>query len=569
MLMTGLARAATLFCASGVFAGVLGFAAFDRARMVELFTWGGFYFILASFVLWAVTMLRRSRLACGWSGLWREHGVAALLALALVGCAFLASPPAFRILFDEANLAGIAMGMYEERSVAIPENGYFAGGVYTGVTRVLDKRPLTFPFLMYAADALFGTRGASGFVVNFAAGWAALVLFSMLLRRWFSPCWARLGIVLLGSYPQFVLWTTSSGFEMLNLAFILLAFYLLDVFVETRRAGDAERLAMTLVLLAQCRYESTLFLAVLLPLIPLLLPREEYGRLSPAVLVLPLLLVPVAWQQMLFFRADEHQLDTGGPIFSLAYVLPHVGKALTCLSGAQERFGMSAPLFWVAVAGLAAGVWQAIRRQLWRERRFLIVAVAWCCSYGLLSLTQFAYHMGDLTAPITMRLALVYLPALVFFSLCAARALTRRQPGLRAWLWSAALALLLFAWPVAGKDQALRTLNAYRNYERSLQYLRDNYPRRDVLVLAERGHLYLIHGYSSINFLFAGDNLARLLEMRQAGLFQDVLAIQEVTAAGQPCKEFELPPGTFLNVLYAEQLDDRTMLRISRVDEGP
>lgn len=541
----------------------------DRAQMALWYERVGFYGVFASFGLWAACLLRGlDKNVC--REFCRTHAPAGLLALCLVVAAFWASPPKFRILFDEANLAGLAMGMYQDKSAAIPENGYFAAGNWQILSTTLDKRPLAFPLLTYLVHSLTGYRGDNGFAVNFMAGLGALLALSLLLRRWLDATSGVLGQLLLAAFPLFVLWTTSNGFEVLNLCFILLAFLALDDFLLARTARNAERCLWTLVILAQCRYESIVFLVVFVALMAWLLPRVEYKKLSVLTIAAPFVLIPLAWQQILFLRAEDHQLDAGGAIFGLGHLLANLGNALEALRGGNERYGLAAPTFFLALAGLVWAGFAALRQGWARQPRCAALLAAAGASYALISVVQLGYHLGDLTAPTTQRLAIIYLPVLVVPAVYCLYRLGRLLPWLPRYLPAACLGLLVFFWPVAGKNQAVAQLNAFRAYERGRAFLAAHYPDKNVLVVAERAHLYLIHGYSAVNFPFASDNFTQLAGLRRKGLFQEIVAIQEVRYEDNaPGKDFVLKDQSRndarLEPLYREQLDPRKFLRIAKV----
>lgn len=547
---------------------LVGALAPERSALELAFEHSGFYFVFATFGLWLLTLLRDAdKSAC--LNFLRAHWPAGLLALALTAALFLNSPPKFRILFDEANLAALSMDMYERHGAAIPENGVFAGGAFRSLSTTLDKRPLAFPFLTYAAHALSGYRASNGFAVNFLASVGALLLFSLLLRRWLDPTAGVLGQLLLASFPLYALCATSNGFEILNLFFILLLFLLFDELLREPRALNAEKCLLTLLVLAQCRYESLLFL-LFAPLILLALPRAERGRLSALTLAAPALLLPVLWQQILFFRAEDHQLDAGGALFGVGYFLTNGLKALEALSGAGVWGGFSAPVFCLALAGLIWALRDGLREGWLRQPRVRFLLASGLGSFGLLCAIQFGYHLGDLTAPITQRLGLALLPLLVLPAVYGLRRLgqlTNWPP--RAFV-AGCLALLLFFWPQAGKNQAVGQLNAFRSYERTLAYLAEHCPQKDALLIVERAHPYLIHGYSAVNFHFASDNFSALAAQVRARAFQEALAIQIVPYSGGP-----LPPDfrltdqdkgdARLEILHQEQLNPRALLRVSRL----
>ncbi len=558
------------FCCLGALWG--GFFLPSDTQRGVWFEHTGFYFIFASFALWTAGLIR---LAPGARVLWqniRAHWVPLALAFVLCVSAFLLSPPKIRVLYDEPNLIGVGMNLYYDHQASIPKNAMFLHGVKTSLLNQLDKRPLTFPFLLYTAHALTGYSGYNGFIINFLAAFGALFVWYVLLRRWF-PLWlAFAGMVLLAAYPLFVIYATSSGFEIVNLLFILLAFHFFNCFMDQRTAPQAERLLLTLVILAQCRYESALFLAVFALLLVWLLPRTEYARISSLALAVPLLLLPVAWQTLHFTAPEYHEIDNGQAMFGVNYLIRNLHSALTSMLGFIPKHAMLAPVFFLACAGCCLGAWRFFQLRISKRPALFYPLLAFLVSYLLVTILQFSYHLAILTVTTTARLGIIYLPVLVFFALVAlqelAALLQRCKPALQTpkYILLGCCAVLLFSWPVAGINEGVNWLLYYRRYDAVMQYLEKNYPRRNVLVIDERSHPYTIHRYSAMNYLFARNNLPQLISRLQQHFFQDILLLQNISLSNEkPYDDYKLDTQLPLQTLYQEQLNPRSYLRISRI----
>ncbi len=532
----------------------------------------GFYFIFASFALWAASLMRLAPKArVLWQKL-RVHWAALALALVLCVSAFLLSPPKIRVLYDEPNLIGVGMNFYYDHLASIPKNAIFLHGVKTSLLNQLDKRPLAYPFLLYTAHVLTGYSGYNGFIINFLAAFGALFVWYVLLRRWFPQWMAFAGMVLLAAYPLFVIYATSSGFEIVNLLFILLAFHFFNCFLDQRTAPQAERLLLTLVILAQCRYESALFLGIFALLILWLLPRTEYARISPLTLAVPLLLLPVAWQTLHFTAPEYHEIDNGQAIFGVNYLIRNLHSALISMLGFIPKYAMLTPVFFLACAGCCLGVYRLFRLRIRKRPELFYPLLAFLISYVAVTILQFSYHLAILTVTTTARLGIIYLPVLIFFALLALQGLTtllqRCKPALQApkYILLGCCALLLFSWPVAGIDEGVNWLLYYRRYDAIMHYLEKNYPRHNALVIDERSHPYTIHRYSAANYFFARDNLPLLLSRLQQHFFQDILLMQNIDLDSEkPYDDYQLDPQLPLQTLYQEQLNPRSYLRISRI----
>ncbi len=241
---------------------VVAFVVPTRTQMTIWFEASGFYVIFAAYFLLALAWLRDlaeepTRLFTSQAA--RETWAPLAAALGLMVLATLASPPTFRILNDELYMLGTSLGMYNNHGLLMPEEGLLNYCGYTTFEVRLDKRPMAWPFLVYVGHALRGFHPNNAFLANFVVSTLCLFSLQRLLRRWFGSVVGWVGMLLLGATPIFVLWATSGGFEILNILFLILSFLFLDRFLERRSARSFELLVATLVILAQCRYESMVF----------------------------------------------------------------------------------------------------------------------------------------------------------------------------------------------------------------------------------------------------------------------------------------------------------------------
>ena len=555
-----------LFLASTLGATGLGFG-LERARMAEWFHATGFWFIFAAFLVWLSTWSwdRIDRDRCRQA--LQRHGIPAGLALVLTVSAFLSSPPDFRILADETNLLGSAAAMYDRHSFYNPTQVlYYYEGIQNVISYEWDKRPLFFPFMVYLAHLFTGYRETNAFLVNFCCSWALLFLFYLVLTRWFSRSIAVMGMSLLAAFPLVVLWMTSGGFEIPNLAFGALAFFAAHRLMRSGSARHAEWLGLTLVLLAQIRYESVLFTVVLFPLVPLFLRGEEWGNLSWRTAVLPWLYLPVVWQRLTSFNDGVFQMSNGKAPFSLEWLGPNLQHAYRFFTSAQENFAMIPALFWMAALCVVPTLWYIGQQRMRLGWKSLAIPGAALMLVLLNAAILFLYFWGNLTLQYALRLGLIFVPflvALVCFGIDVATA-----GGLRGRRWMAigALALVVWYWPVAGANGAVREILIFREFSAVRRFLAREYPQRDIVIVSDIANCYVPLRYSAVYPGHANARSAELLGNLGAGLFRDLVVIQRVAYGnGRPAPETSVNPQFQLEPLYQSQLSGEHALRISRV----
>lgn len=544
-----------------------GYLLFDTPRIWLLYEKWGFAGIALSFLVWALAMwgLRprsREELMVFFRGNW----LALALALLLLLLSFQVAPPKMRIYYDESTLAGIAFAMHQEHGNWVPRGGYFRADNYENLVKGFDKRPLTFPFLAYMAHSLTGYRLANGYAVNFLAGAACLFLLFVLVRRWTTSALGYAGMVLLAACPLFVLWSSSWGFEIVNLAFLLASVLLVDELGRKRDAPTAAALVATLVLLAQCRYESALFLLAGLPVAALLLRRDQWPRLPLWLGLAPLALVPLAWQQQLFTDPQFHQLEHAGPLFSVDYFFQNLGRAWVALTGLDEAYMTLPAVLYLAAAGFLLHLREGLAEKRLQEPRILAVTLFVAISYLSITVLQFSYHMGDLTQPITARLGIVYLPLLALGTCLLFYRLQLHWHGAAAGAMLLSLCLLFWAWPVAGNHKELNEITTTRFHDRIYSFLERRDAGHETMVLAKRAQPFIVHGLAGLELERANEQRSWLLQMLAQRFFQEIYVAQIVhIETGAPMGGEALEPGFVLEPLYREQIQSEGLLRISRV----
>ena len=509
-----MARRILLFALVIFFALLLGFG-LPRQWLKPLFHYTGYYFMLAAFVLWAALVLKISH--SRFFSFIKSHYPALLLSFLLMILIFYMNPPKFKVLADETNLIGVSMAMHHEKTVSVPLQGLALDYYDFDYDHTVDKRPLLFPFMASVFHGLFGYRPGNGFVVNFIFGGLVLFLMYLLAAHAFSRFYGFLAILLTAAFPIFVFWVTSSGFEILNLFYVLFALLVLYRFIKTRHVDHAGLLFLSLVLLACCRYESILFFIGLIVAVPYLLNRRIIYQYRFPTYVFPLLLLPMIWQRRIAFYSaivrKGAQYDQAGQVFGLSNVFEHFSDNIFVLSGLDPGFGF---LPVVSVAAIAGGYLIAKRlllafKEMTAENRTLV-------SYGLITggllfLVYTAFYFGNFTRPVSNRLALVFVPFLVIAALYLLRQLIR-EPAFYVKTLAIFLAgiHLVFYRPAAADQKIVDGLSLTYEYGRVVDYLHKNFDMKteNLLLISDLPNLYVIWPLGSVDFSYASRNQDKL-----------------------------------------------------------
>ncbi|MGJ3243111.1 MAG: hypothetical protein ACFE0O_09180 [Opitutales bacterium] len=248
----------------------------------------------------------------------------------------------FRVTMDEPVLASTALSMHLDKTSMTASRGFTLNGDFHILGGYLDKRPLTWPFLVSLAHDLTGYRVTQPFWIN-----AVLVpLFLGLLARvgWLlggGRPGAWFAVLLMTGFPLFAFQANSGGAELLNLTLLLAVGLLAMRFVRQPDDAGMGLLVFAALLLAQVRYESVVYIlpvgmAVVLGWIQarrIILPR--------ALLLVPLLLVCVPLQNKVF-RAYPEFWQYDNPELG-AFSLDYLGTNLAAAWRFFSNWGVAQP----------------------------------------------------------------------------------------------------------------------------------------------------------------------------------------------------------------------------------
>ena len=531
-------RRLTLFALFAVLAVVLGFITVTPTDAERLIVEGGYYYMLGLFSLfvfygWRVAARRRDV----WLGWLRHPGSAALVLAAATLFAIWADPFRHKILYDEYVLQGTAWHMHAAKEIGTPVRAYDFSGTWLTLNAFLDKRPYFFAFLLSLLHDLTGFRIANVFVLNatLASVYLALVYWlahQLTGRR--APAFLAVG--LMATLPLFGQNVSGAGMELHNLVMIAFAMTAALLYL---RAPDDDRLSLlvlTVVLLAQSRYESALFVVPAAVVIVMGWRRGGRVLLPWPALVAPLLLVPYAWQnRVVDAKPLLWQLREGETTrFAWRYLAGNLKGASHFFFGASPEIANS---WWFSALGAAGLVWALVRVwQRWSQpasaRRGLTPVVIVLIAFGVaiaanLTLLMF-YYWSRLDDPIASRFAL---PGYLFLVLSAAwlgcDLDTRRLPATR----FAALGLVgwLLIW---GAPAYARRLYTEPNLlMRELEWDSEQ-------IAARRGPLLLVTNKATIPFLLNRVSVVNIAISRTRG----------------PAIAWHLREGTFHEVLVSQAL---------------
>ena len=488
---------------SGIAALLIGFVLISPARALNVITYGGYWMMLVLFAVAMWTWWRGLKSELGdWPRAWNhERGPIALIAICWV-LLVVHDPFGFKILMDEAMLAGTAMSMHFEKIAIVPMRGHDIQGAFELLGGQLDKRPLLQPFLVSVIHDFTGYRPENGFVLN--AG-LALILLIMVYRAGVRLVGRGAGccaVGLLTSLPLLAQNATGGGFEVLNLVMIMAVFLAGIRYAEKRDSRSIDTLVVATVLLALTRYESVLFVFPVAGLILWGWFRAGRPVLGWVSALSPLMLIPYALHNKVFkVRESSWEMASLGDFdtpFSVSYLPDNVAHALAFFfdtTGEQSNSLVIAALGVIAVPFVVLLLIKLVGR-LGKARP---VEIAWATiSIGFLAHTMLmmVYFWGHFDDPVIRRLSL----PLNLFMVLAIVVVTAEFPGARRkwWVLATLIGVGFFSYSLPSMARHDYSLDYYVGQETA--WRREfiaAHPEKDYLVVDPNSIEWIIHQVSS------------------------------------------------------------------------
>lgn len=441
---------------------------------------------------------------------------------------FLLQETYFKITMDEVVLASTSMHMHLEKEAFTVSRGYEVNGVFYILGGYLDKRPYFFAFMVSLVHDLFGYRTSNVFYFNAVVSFFLLVGVFFAGKAFGGKRWGWLAMLLLLSLPLFGFNVNGGGFELFNLLMLLITAYLGKCWLEKRSENSLTAFAFSGLLLAQCRYESILFVFPVGLLILWVWLKEKRVILSGPVFLAPLMLVPYVLQNRVLNESKVlWQLEENQPtVFGLGYLYQNLKSAQAFFFHTGLNQGNSLILLiWVMVAIGLGVLYRLHYSAFYPKQKTGWRLVAW--SFGLTALFNFVlllfYYWGQIGDPVAARLALPLHFVSVFFVLY----ILSREPwsewASKVSLVSTAACIWLLALPNIAQAKYMRL--AYE--ARQIDWMSDKISELagSVLIISDYNLMGLSRQISTVPILHTVDKKPELMFHIQNKTFSEILLV--------------------------------------------
>jgi hypothetical protein len=537
-----------------------------EALTQQLFVNTTYYLLMATVLCWAGTYLHAARdigraRALEWV---EENWPGLVIALAVTVIAALAVEPALRVLSDEANLVGTSKNLFASKSPTFTVSGKNYYGSYWDIDVAIDRRPTLFPFLVSLFHSVAGYSFRNAFHVNLLVLAALVFVAYTLAKSLGGRTFAVVASLFVAAHPITLISARSGGFDLLSALFALLVLNsLLDVLREDSPAKLAI-LWMNLCMFAEVRYETALFLPLVVALL-LLFQRITRQKLRPYVFVYaltPAYLLPRVWQSIL--RGNVPEQEPGTVTFGVDNFIANVGEYFAPVVSPFQAHGAHSAII-IAFGCVGTLLWlrwihgRFRARQFDTASRFAVAVTAWMT---LQVIIVFTYTWGRAQYPTAARLVI---PIDLFFSFAAAwvvvRSLLRFRPFVTVLLAATAFVAQV---SVASQHRMFNRMTQTRESAATWRYFeRLQEPR--ILIVTDRPNHFTIMDYGAMSFEAARRD-PYLLTAFARRLFQDVYVIQQIKlSTKEPLPGYELWPDRKLDPVLEFQNDANVLVRVSRL----
>ncbi len=496
----------------------------------------GYYFIFFAFFLWVFKVA-----TCFHSEAKRafhKHSIGFFLSLIAALLLFNISPPKFRIFNDEPALVSTSKAMYEARISTFEKQNYLGMIEYS---EMIDKRPLFFPFCISLLHTLFGYRLSNVFFLNFFCCWGSMFCLYLLIQYYFSKYFGYCSILLFISLP-ITFWYTSGGFEGLNTLFIILAFLFLSLYLRKKQTDVAELFFLTIILLAQIRYESIVFLLSAILFLKHFVSSKNINLFSGFFYLYPLLLIPVIWQRWYYSDIPLYNaigitpagVSENETIFSFTNLTNNTISNSYAVLGIEPHFGFSSFFSLISLIGLYILLKTTIFYKDSTLRIKNIFVLYGLCSFVLLCIIIFSYFWGDFLQFYSNRMALFIVPYMLFLSIWAISTIKIFfKKTAKSFITTSLIFHFLFIFPYfSGISNYASNYEDPKEYYDILNFLKSsNIPSDKILIISNQTSKYIINSFHVITFSYANRHVNELIDSINKN-YKHAYALQRYSTLG-------------------------------------
>jgi hypothetical protein len=504
---------------------------FDLSLLKILLINLSYYLIFALVLVWVITLIKAYR-SCAFHfwAFFKLHKRAFFLILLLTSLVFFFVPKYFRVLGDEAILLSVSRSMTYEKTVSYVTEGFWHDGKIEPVRSIVEIRPFLFPFFTHMLHTVLSYRPENVFVLNCLSLGGMLFCVYLLLRPYIEEIWVFLSIILIVSQPIICLSATSGSYEIFNSFFIALSLLSLRWFMTTRLPMAFTVLFLNLIMLANIRQESIIFLLSIMFLLGLTGYFKKETFTSPVFIAAPFFLMPWAIQRVFSFIHHGAMVELGyrwthrtmhfnniGP--NMFWFFHHICDPSGSLGYAGVLNGLGIACFVLFIVMLVLH-----EDEKEHQRSFFLIALIVLFIHFIIMVSYY----GDIKS-YSMN-GRYYFPFIILFSIFPAIAgnfLWKNRFGFIGGVLMT-LACFFFYFPKATGDVLLSKLPRVQESIYMRNFLNKN-ADQNMLIICNAPSQVIIYKQSAITFATAINKKEEILDAYKKHIFSNIFVFQEIS----------------------------------------
>jgi len=543
------------------FISLLAYSFTGKYVMTMLFAHVSYYFIVLILIVWIVQgILLLNSLDFSSKHLLKQYWLGLLIALTLTIAVFSSVRIRFKTLSDETNLLAVSNSMFNDKTCFNHTAGLRYYNNFNAINSEIPKRPLVFPFLVSLLHSFTGFRYQNPFVLNFIVMFLFLSGIYITTRKFSDVQTSIAAMFLVLSYPVFTIFGTSGGFDFLNGAFFMLIIAATYYFIKKPSAVSFAFIFASLIVFANIRYESVIFLFA----IPILLIKKiklEYLKKHYYLFcITPLVSLPCLWQRIL--KHGSHS-PTEMPLFSPTSFLEHITLLFQSLFDTKYFLPYAGLLTLISLSIFIYLLIEILRKKIKLQDHQKYFAVVCVLLIFIAVVIYFAHYSGIYTHPSTARFFIILSIILALLPIVLKVMKPNIVSGTTLLILS--VACFVFYHPIAVEGRFINTLTLNRRTEHCIEFL-NKLDNENILVIAPRPGQYTALGYGAVSFGYANSNYQTILYQASRHLYTRIIVFQQILYQNEvPTQDTTLDVNYKLKTLYEIQVDADRFLRIAEV----
>ena len=430
----------------------------------------------------------------------------------------------FRVANDEYMLSTVAKTMYSDGKTYSPSVvHYYEGQVFSKVG-IVGKRPILFQYLLSLIHTVTGFRPENVFWLNSFLALILLVMIYCLTLCVGNRSMGILAVLLIASLPLFAENANGGGYEVLNLCLISMLCLSSIYYLRCPGSSGLNLMVCISVLLANCRYESILY--VLVPAILYLVKSIRnkqfmltwFVAFSPLILILPLLSYSVFQGYESFFQTSRENF------FSFSHLPDNLWYAFQYLFHFGTDYSNS---LLVSFGGFAGGCYLFINflanpQNFFNKRgSFISLSVVFSITVYNTFLALSCWWGGWID-PLTSRFSLPLHFWGVLITSFALKKLLSIKP-VAACIFSCCI--LYIATVTSHNNKKINNeqrFMASTATDLGISWFLENVKQKENLVISPQGFVFDLYDYATIPPLVAVSFPERVMLMKDLGVYKDI-----------------------------------------------